>query len=538
MTASSKRSATLRHPGGIAAAIALVLGLAALGTAVPGTAQAGGTGTFVFANATEYDTLDPHTVFDNSRVATRLNFYDGLYRWLDNPPVLTPWLAERHEVSDDGLTYTFHLRQGVRFHDGSELTSEDVVYSIGRILALNRGPAGLYRDVIAPGSTEAPDAHTVVFHLSQPAATFLSTVSEITVVNADLVKAHETGGDWGEAWLSQNVAGSGSFTLERYDPAVGVQAARFPDHFMGWGDNYIDRLELRTVREPTTQVLGLRRGDYHGFDGYLPTDQIEVLQDSDEVVVHEQESMRLFIFHLHNQRPPLDNVHIRRAISHAFDYDAFIHDILGDSVARNPVPIPANLWSYPEGIEGYAFDLDKAREELAKSGITIDRPLQIHTLVGLTQTEQAAQLLQNGLRQIGIQADIVAETWPTLSGKAQQQDQTPDIWTNWISTFYADPHNWIGEMYNSGNWGTWKTGSWYRNETVDDLLTRAFTSTDQDERARLYGEAAEIVLDEAASVFIYNTKWFGPFNKRVQGLRFSPVGNGQDFRWVWLDEAA
>ena len=525
---SLQRSRALLCAGALASAVLL----GAL--AQPAPVHAGQGGTFVFANPAEYDILDPHVVFDNSRIAVRLNLYDNLYRWVDNPPRLEPWLAENHTVSDDGLKYTFTLRDGITFHDGSEMIADDVVYSIERILALNKGAAALYRPIIAPGGTKALDKRTVEFNLIKRAATFMSTVPEIHIVNADLVKEHEKDGDWGSAWLSSNDAGSGSFAIDRYDPAVGIDAVRFKDHFLGWGEDYIDHLQLRTVREPTTQVLGLKLGDYHGLDGYLPSDQVKSLRDSENVQIHEEQSMRLFIFHMHNQRPPLDNVHVRRAISYAFDYGAFIDDILGGSVARNPAPVPNNLWGYPEDVHGYDYDLEKAKAELEKSGITIDRPLEIHTLVGLTQTEQAATILQDGLRRLGIESTIVPETWGTLSGKARQQDTTPDIWTNWISTFYSDPHNWVGEMYDSENWGTWKTGSWYKNPKVDGLIHEAYTATDQKLRKRNYEEAARTVVDEAGSVFIYNTKWFGPFNKNVRGLRFCPVGNGQDFRWVYF----
>src|SRR5215475_9663011 len=118
-------------------------------------APAGAQTRFVFANESPYDTMDPHAAFDVGRVAVRLNLYDGLYRWLDNPPVLTPWLAESHTVSPDGLTYTFKLRRGAKFHDGAEVTADDVVYSMERILALKKGAASLLATMIAPGATKA-----------------------------------------------------------------------------------------------------------------------------------------------------------------------------------------------------------------------------------------------------------------------------------------------------------------------------------------------------------------------------------------------
>jgi ABC-type transport system substrate-binding protein len=146
---------------------------------------------FVFANESPYDTMDPHAAFDVGRVAVRLNLYDGLYRWLDNPPKLEPWLAESHTVSPDGLTYTFKLRRGAKFHDGAEVTAEDVRYSAERILALKKGAAALLATMIAPGTTKALDRSTVQFTLIKPAAIFLAVVPEVHVVNAALLKKHE-----------------------------------------------------------------------------------------------------------------------------------------------------------------------------------------------------------------------------------------------------------------------------------------------------------------------------------------------------------
>jgi peptide/nickel transport system substrate-binding protein len=110
-----------------------------------------------------------------------------------------------------------------------------------------------------------------------------------------------------------------------------------------------------------------------------------------------------------------------------------------------------------------------------------------------------------------------------------------DLLFLWRSTYYADPNNWVGEMYSCDQIGT-RNNSWYCNEAVDKLLMDARVEVDQDKRAVNYAEAARLVTEDAAGVFIYNTKWFGPFNKRVKGVRFSPIGNGQEMRWVYLED--
>ena len=510
----------LATPGLVAGALAL--------SAVPALAG----GKFVFANSSAYDTMDPQAVFDVGRVAYRLNLYDGLMRWLDNPPKLTNWLAESYTISDDGRKYVFKLHKGAKFHDGSEIEAKDVVYSMDRILALKKGAASLFINSIKPGTTKALDRHTVEFNLNSPSAIFLATVPEVHVLNSDLMKKHEKDGDWGSAWLSKNDAGSGSFKLKRYDPAIGFAATRFEDHFKGWGDKYLDEIEFRTVVEINSRVLGLMKGDFHGTDGYLPQDQVIRLRNSDKVDVMEQESMRIFYFLIHNGREPMNDINFRKALSYAFDYDGFINNILSGSVARNPVPVPNNIWGAPQGVKGYTFDLEKAKEYMAKVKKPI-REITIGALAGYGQTEQAGVLLQSALTKLGVKTNLVAEPWPVASGKLRDEQQMYDILPLWKSTYYADPHNWVGEMYHSVNIGS-RNNSWYKNPVVDKLLEEARVTTDRSVREGNYQKAAQMVMDDAAGIFVYNTKWFGPYSKNVGGVRFSPIGNAQEMRWVYF----
>ncbi|MCP5372302.1 MAG: ABC transporter substrate-binding protein [Hyphomicrobiales bacterium] len=512
---------------------ATALGCAVLALTLSGvrTGAARDANTYVFANVVQYDTLDPHQAFDVGRVAARLNLYDGMLRWVDNPPQLIPWLAEKYDVSADGLTYTFTLKKGSKFHDGSEVTAQDVVYSAERILAIKKGASGLLSTMLEPGNVKAVDSHTVQFRLKKPISIFLSIVPEIHIVNSALLKKHEKDGDWGAGWLNSHDAGSGSFVLDRYDPSVGWTAKRNKDHFYGWSATAIDGVQFLSVPEDNTKVLGMLRGDYDGTSGYLPRDLVERLRGSDTVKILDEPSMRIMLFNVNNQRAPLNDVHVRRAINMAFDYNAFINDVLGGTVDRNRGPIPNPMWGRSDA-KGYDYDPEAARKELGMSGAKIDRPLDIVFLTGFSQTEQAAVLMQNGLKRIGVEASVRNVNWSVLVDQMKSPDTSPDMVVYWISTYYADPHNWIGEMYNSANWGTFKSSSFYKSDKVDSLLNKAVSITDQGERAKLYAAAEKAIIDDAASVWIYNTRWFGPFNKRVKSIRFSPIGNGQDARWI------
>jgi peptide/nickel transport system substrate-binding protein len=249
-------------------------GSAAFASGFSGGARAEGGVRFVTANNSAYDTLDPHAVFDIGRIATRLNMYDCLVRWVDNPAKLQLWLAERIDIAPDGVTYTVAIKPGAKFHDGSAITADDVVFSMERILSMKQGAYGLFKGVIDPGKTKALDAHTVQFTLNQPFAVFKSILSELWVVNSKLLREHDKSGDIGAAWLVRNEAGSGGFRLRRYDPAIGFQADRFPEHFAGFGNSNITTMEFRVVLETASRALGLQKGEFNTTDGYLPQDQI------------------------------------------------------------------------------------------------------------------------------------------------------------------------------------------------------------------------------------------------------------------------
>jgi peptide/nickel transport system substrate-binding protein len=490
----------------------------------------------IWARESEYDNLDPHLVYDVSRIASRLNLYDGLYRWQNNPPEIVPWVAEAYEVSSDGLRWTFKLRKGVKFHDGSEVTAEAVKYSMNRILALGQGAARLFLPIIKIDTTRVLDKYSVEFNLTKSFSPFLSIVPEIHIVNPKICKAHEVKNDWGSTWLASHEAGSGSYELTQYDPAVGFTMTRFKDHFLGWEGKHVDEVEFRTIREFASKLLALKKGEIHAIDSFsLPRDQIDKLKKDPDIKVLREPAMRIAIIEMHNQRPPMNDVHVRRAISYAFDYEGSIKSVMGDKVTRNPGPIPINMWGAPPDLKGYEYDLEKAKKELALAKTKIDRPLTYHAILGGPTAKATGVVLQNGLAQIGIKLNIVQETWPVLTGKAKKIETSPDMWSHSVSTYYPDPNNWIGEMYRIPNKGSWKSSSWYNNPKVDSMLSEALKIVDVGKRKKIYEEASHIVVKEAASIWVYNTEWYGPFRKNVHGIRYCPIGLGQEARWIYMD---
>jgi peptide/nickel transport system substrate-binding protein len=484
--------------------------------------------------------LDPHDPYDVPAALVQLNVYDNLYRYQGNPPQLQPWLAESHTVTRDGRTWEFKLRKGVKFHDGSELSADDVVWSVKRIVGLNKAAAGPLK-AAKIDSVTAVDKHTVRFVLEKPYAPFLSIIPVATIVNRRVVEPHVKDNDWGNAWLSSNGAGSGAYIPDpaSYIPEKALDYKRNASHFMGWGHNQkpIDLIRIRPVAETTTRVLALMKGEIDAGDSYLPTDQVERLSKVKDVVVHRNESMRIFIIRMNNTKPPFNNLNFRRCMSHAFNYDAFIGVILKNYAERNPAPIPKNLWGYPQGVKGYDFDLAKAKSECDKAkaaGAPVDRELQLHIQTGLDQTTQAAQLYQSDVKKIGLNMKVVPNTWPNLTASTARPDTTPDMWIHWVSAYFIDPENWIGTMYDSQFHETWKASSWYKNDKVDELLRAARANPNREERTKVYQQAARQVVEDAADIWVYNTVELRGMRARVKGFKFSPVGSGSELRWMSL----
>lgn len=485
--------------------------------------------------------VDPHQIFDVPMQMYSLNAYDNLYRYEGNPPKLEPWLAESHTVSGDGLTWEFKLRSGVKFHDGSELTAGDVVYSFKRVLAIGKAPSGAFKPVLKPENITAIDKSTVRFVLDKPYAPFLAAIPIVMIVNPRIVQPKEEGGDQGQKWLASNEAGSGAYALDpsTYRPLERVDLKKFEGHFKGWSDNpkAPQLFQVLPTRETSTRVLGLLQGSLDMTDSYLPTDQVERIQKNKGTHVEKHTSMRVFTLRMNNKKPPFDNINARKCFAHAFNYDGFINEILKGYAERNPAPMPNNLWGYPKDVKGYDYDLKKAKEFCDKAkaeGAPIGRGVQIHIQTQLEQTNQAAQLLQSDLAQIGVNVKIIGDTWANITTNTAKAETTPDMWVHWISTYFVDPENWIGQTYDSQFHGTWKASAWYQNPKVDELLRKARVTVSQAERQPLYEEATRLIVADSPDIWVYNTVEIRGVTDRVKNFRFSPVGSGGEIRWIEL----
>lgn len=527
-----------RRQAGALAAGALVAGPLAMGSVR--TARAADASTFITAAGLPIN-LDPHQVYDVPMQGVMLNAYDNLYRYENDPPQIVPWLAASHTVSDDGLTWEFKLKPGIKFHDGSAMTADDVVYSFRRVLALALAPAGAFLKILKPDNVTAVDPLTVRFKLETPYAPFFAAIPGISIVNRRVIEPNVKANDWGKSWLASNGAGSGAYRIvpAGYRPLEYLDMEIFEGHFMGWGHNPkpVKKIAFRPAKESSTRLLALLNGSVDCTDGNMPADQVEQINASKIAVVQKDNVMKTFVIRMNNTKPPFDNLNARRCFAHAFNYMGFINDILGGYATRDPYPMPQNLWGIPKDAKGYDYDLKKAKEYYAKAvaeGAPMKRAFELHVQSENEQSVQGAQLFQADLAQIGINLKVVGSIWSTLTAAAAKPDTTPDMWVHWVSTYFVDPENWVGQMYDSQFHGTWKASAYYKNPEVDALLRKARASVKQEERDLLYQEAIRKIMADCPDIWIYNSMQLQGFNKRVKGRRFCTVGQGAEVRWITL----
>lgn len=483
-------------------------------------------------------TLDPAIHTDETQSIMVINSYDAfLIPQEDGSP--GPNVATEWKVSEDGTVYTFTIRQGIKFHDGSELTAEDVAFSMDRMLRIGRGFSWLWKGVLEPGNTRAVDDYTVEFQLNQPYSPFLATLVQFFIVNKDLIMENLQPGDYGEFqdygldFLTRQDAGSGAYVISQYEPGSLIVFEAFEDYWKGWEPGQAKRVNMRIIGEHATEKLMLEQGEADIVEQWLDPQLFEDLKKAPGVVVQEDPSAQLFFLTLNNQKPPLDDVHVRRAISYAFDYETAANQIFQGAVqARGPVP--RLMPGHNPNVMVYTQDLDKAKEELAQSKYA-GQDLKL-TYVYVSQLESERKiglLLQSNLAELGIDVEIQGEQWARIVEMVQSPETSPHMVAIFHTAKYPNPDSHTFAMFHPSAHGTYMSASWYVNPEVSQLLEEARRAVTQEEAMAKYMKAQEIVTEEAAALFITNSIHRIAYRDRIQGYKYLPI-LGWDLYWYRL----
>jgi peptide/nickel transport system substrate-binding protein len=477
---------------------ALTLGLGLIPLAAVHAFAAGHT---VTINTTQiFGAIDPAKISDYTDYMASANLYDGLVN-VDPKGALTPELADKWEVSPDATSVTFHIRPDAKFQDGSPVQAEDVVYSVDRLLKINQGPANLFAGVLKPGSVVAVDPKTVRFNLLKTFSPFLATVPAIRIVNSKLVKEN-AGNDDGQTYLATHVASAGPYTLKSWRRGTGMTIERDPHYYRGWGPGAIDEVRFVVTNDEATVRSMAASGELTMSSQYQSPDTYDALAKMPRFKIVKGETAIAFYLKLNSKVAPTNDIHIRKAIALATDYDTIKGTILPGGDLTGPLP-KTFAQAYLDSPDP-KFDLQAAKAEIAKSGYAgkTDIPLSLDYVSATNFEGEIALLMQSNLQRIGFKVTLSAEPWNRITEIASKIETTPNVTEVFFGPTYPSPDSMFYTQYDSKAAGTWASMEWVKDPDVDKMIDDARATSDPAQQAKIYKALQRKLIDEQSDVFL------------------------------------
>ena len=415
-------------------------------------------------------------------------------------------LSERWEVSEDGLTWTFSLRKGVMFHNGEEMTSEDVKFTFDRLSDpdLGAATASLYSNI---DSISAPNEHSVVFTLKQTNPDFLSKLGEYQAIIT-----------WsGTEDFNTEHIGTGKFMIDTYLPEDRITFKRNPDYWRTDADGnqlpYLDGIDYLFLPEPSSQVEALRGGQVD-YLIYLPSEYVQSVEDDPDLVVYQKPSNFHYAIRMRCDRKPFDDVRVRQAFRAAVDRQAILDGSFeGLGVTGRDTPIgPAYSDFYLE-VPEIGRDVEKAKSLLEEAGYADGLTVTLTTQQSSAMPAMAT-VLKEQLADAGVTVDIHLVTPDVYYGADNLWLEADFAMTDWGSR--ATPQSYLDLAYTcDAKWNE----SHFCDPELDELSARAAVELDQEKRAELYAEIQRIFMDRGPLIVPYFTNNLFGASKKLKGIK-------------------
>ncbi|MCJ7620747.1 MAG: ABC transporter substrate-binding protein [Anaerolineae bacterium] len=455
----------------------------------------------VYAMVTSFADIDPSISFSDDLVVTS-NAYETLVRY--NPPgnaeMLSPGLATSWESNEDGTEWTFHLREGVKFHDGTDFNAEAVKYSIDRTMEMAMGASYIWDPV---EEVEVVDDYTARFKLSYAAPVDLIAASGYGswMMSPTCTEGHDS------EWLNEgHDCGSGAYMVESYERGQRLVMTRFDDYWGGWQEGQFHKVVFDIVEEPTVRQQMIEAGEAD-VTYLLPRENYEALDAREDVTVYTNPSFQNLIGLLNHEKPPLDDPLVRQAISYAFPYDDLITNVMMGAAVQAHGPVPTEMWGSSEDLTQYDYDLDKARELLDQAGYPgggFDL-LMTHATGDLDEA-QVGELWKAELAKLGINLEVRAMSWEPQWDLAMSDPMAAqDIFVMYWWPDYVSPYSFLFNMFHCEEEILFNDG-YLCDPEFDEMIDRAneLSGSDRAEAERLFIEAEQRLIDNADGVFFYD----------------------------------
>ena len=472
--------------------------------------------TATYSNIAETATLDPAIAFSSDGFVFVRNVYEGLLEYKPGTMKLQGVLAKTWKASADGLSFTFDLRPGVKFHDGSPLNADAVVTGLKRIQAVNQGPATMMTnvsDIVATSSSQ------VKITLKSKDFTFLGKLPKLPIVSAAAIEKHKTAADpWASTWFATNEAGTGPYILDNWQRNQAITLVKNPTYWRTFGAKTPTKVVLRVDPDITTAMQLLSSGQVD-FMGAVGPDDSAAAAKNKNLQVLVSPSYYIQLMPMNVTRGPLKDVRVRKAISLAFDYKAMIDFYKGYAAAASG-PLPNAFSPVLAKSPKMAQNIATAKKLLADAGYKKGFTMTFLGLKGLSYQEFAGTLLQSNLKKIGITLKQTLAPWPQMAEAYKSQDSAYDISFLNMSAFTDDAGNFLSQSYSSaasGNNGGYNW-SFYEDPSIDKKISGLSLVKDDAARMKATLDVHTSIRDKYLAIYVAEPQLAQPVRKGWTGF--------------------
>jgi peptide/nickel transport system substrate-binding protein len=488
-------------------AVAALLGSAC--TSTPSPPKGGEGGTLRLAYLADMAQADPDVFYDIEGNTVILSEYEGLLKYKPDSTEIIPSLAQSWEVSPDRLTYTFHLRTGVKFHDGTPLDAQAVKTSFQRRLDVGAAPSYMLQPV---ASMQTPDATTFVLRLKHPVAPFLHYMASgwgPKIISPKALADH-AGKDHAQTWANEHADGTGPFQLTAFQRGQRYELTRFDGY---WGQKaHVDKVEIRIIPDIGTQRLQLQSGDLDAILHSFPVAELASVRSNPNLQVRDFSSFLNAIIYLNTNKKPLSDPALRRALAGAIDRDSLVKEVYGPYAKPSTSTYPSGLLD--PALAPVAYPPSETRPAAGTGKLTF-----AFTADDSGVHRRLAELVQQRLNAAGWSVTIKEVQLPQVFEYVNDLQAAPDMVMQTNTPDGAHPDMWARiEWYSKG--GLNYLG--YHSPQADRLLDKALETTDTTVSDRLYGEAGKILAQDTAIIFVADPRDVMVLRKNLTGVEHVP----------------
>jgi peptide/nickel transport system substrate-binding protein len=461
--------------------------------------------------------LDPEAVLNNTSGFIMATVFDSLVKYKPGTVDVGPALAESWDVSADGLTWTFHLRKGVKYHDGTPFNAANYIRTIKRLMVDKKDPASIYA-IYEPLPVEnyvddtystvtsytALDDNTVQFKLKEPNGPFPTNLAMVWngVVSPDAADKFKKD-------FRNHPVGTGPFIFKEWRPADQIVLDANPDY---WGGKpKVDRLIFKVMPDAQAALLALKKGDVHILAD-VSVQTIPAIKSDPNLVVVTQPGLVVSGVAMTNNAKPFDDKRVRQALNYAVDKDAINKSLYQGLAVQLTAPLPSSQWGWDDSLKGYGYDPDGFECEL----LAYSSPRGYNPA-----GPELAVAVQGYLAKVGVKANIRKQEMAAFLAEVRSGKYT-QMFLSGFSGDNGDPDNFLWNLFGSPGMPVADT-SHYKNDQVDKLLIEGRRTTDHAKRIEIYKNAQKLILDDAPWIFVNQTLQVRVTRKEVKGFQLNPT---------------